>query len=353
MTGFEFRDPWWLALAVLLVWLGLRAARRPPRAGVLYSETSLLRLLPKTPAQGWKRLLPWMRVAGMALLVVALARPRCGEEEFRVRAEGIAIMMCVDRSGSMETPLAGSAGRQSRLEAVRQAFRDFVAGTGRLPGRPNDLIGLIAFTGYVENKCPLTLDHEALLQILDTVHVTAAPWAPSPAHTTDAQPAEGDPGEPGGTGAMGSTDDPRWAEERLTALGDAVAAAIDRLNDVRAKSKVIVVLSDGEQTAGAVGPAEAAEAAKALGIKIHAIGLSRQQTTLRLLAETTGGRCFEATDAAALGDVYAEIDRLERSVTEGRLYTQYRELYLYGMLPGLGLVLLEIVLASTRLRTLP
>jgi phenylacetate-CoA ligase len=95
------------------------------------------------------------------------------------------------------------------------------------------------------------------------------------------------------------------------------------------------------------------DSVKALGIKIHAIGLARQQTTLRLLAETTGGRCFEATDAAALGDVYAEIDRLERSVTEGRLYTQYRELYLYAMLPGLGLVLLEIVLASTRFRTLP
>jgi len=323
MIDFRLQDPWWLLLLIPLGWLGLRASRRRDGAAILYSEVSLLSLLSETRAQQWKWLVPWVRTGGIALLVAAMARPQCGQEEFRVRAEGIAILICIDRSGSMQEPFDVGSGRLSRLEAARRVFRDFVA------GRQEDRIGLLAFTGFVENKCPLTLDHNALLQILDTVQVTAPPADPSQA------------------------EDPRWAEERLTAIGDAVATAIVRLKDARVKSRVIILLSDGMQTAGVVGPSEAAETAEALGIKIYTISLRENPGTLKDLAEKTGGRCFCATDGQALDHVRAEIGQLEKSMTEGRLYTQYRELYPFLMFPGLGLILLEIVLVSTRLRPLP
>ncbi len=356
MTGFRFQNPLWLLLVVPLVLLAVWAIRRQRRAAVLYSDVSLLRLLPATLALRCKRLLPWMRLVGLALVVAALARPQHGREEFRVRTEGIAIQMCIDRSGSMQAMDFQADGEPvDRLDAVKRVFRDFVAGRGKLPGRPDDLIGLIAFGGYADSKCPLTLDHGALLQVLESVEIPK-PIYDSRRRVINARLLE---------------------EEMKTAIGDAVALAVDRLKDVRAQSKVIILLSDGEQTAGAVDPPEAAQTAKAFGIKTYTIGIGstgwapfpdedpfgrpvfrRQpvrldEATLKMLAETTGGRYFNARDTSALENVYAEIDKLEKTLSEGRLYTEYRELYQYAMFPGLGLILLEILLACTRFRSLP
>ncbi|OHB72999.1 MAG: hypothetical protein A2V70_03385 [Planctomycetes bacterium RBG_13_63_9] len=165
--------------------------------------------------------------------------------------------------------------------------------------------------------------------------------------------------------------------ELATAIGDAVTSAVDRLKDAKAKSKVIILLSDGENTAGVIDPLEAAEAAKAFGIKIYTIGVGTtgrapfpaidpagnlvlvpqlvrlDEQTLTAMAETTGGRYFNAKNTQALTEVYAEIDQLEKSLTEGRLYTQYNELYRWPVFSGLGLILLATVLASTRFRSLP
>jgi Ca-activated chloride channel family protein len=242
-----------------------------------------------------------------------------------------------------------------RLDAVKQVFRDFVAGRGKLPGRPDDLIGLIAFGGYADSKCPLTLDHGALLEVLKSVEI------PKPVYDSRNRVIN--------AGLL--------EEEIKTAIGDAVALAVDRLKDVPAKSKVIILLSDGEQTAGAIDPPEAAQTAKAFGIKVYSIGIGStgwapfaeedrfghtvfrrepvrlDEATLKMLAETTGGRYFNAQDTDALENVYAEIDKLEKTLSEGRLYTEYRELYQYAMFPGLGLILLEVLLASTRFRSLP
>ncbi len=298
----------------------------------------------------------WRDSAGLVLVVVALARPQQGREEFRVRAEGIAIQMCIDRSGSMQAMDFQLDGEPvDRLQAVKQVFRDFVTGRGELPGRPDDLIGLVAFGGFADGKCPLTLDHGALLEVLESVEI------PKPVYDSHDRVVNA-----------------RLLEEEMkTAIGDAVALAVDRLKDAKAKSKVIILLSDGEQTAGVVDPPEAAETAKAFGIKIYTIGIGstgwapfpdqdafgrtvfrRQpvrldEETLTMLAETTGGRYFNARNTDALKNVYAEIDELEKTLSEGRLYTEYRELYQYAMFPGLGLILLEILLASTRFRSLP
>ena len=366
MSGFRFQDPLWLLLVIGLVALGLLAIRRQRRVAVLYSDVSLLVSLPKTFALRIKRLLPWTRLAGMALVIAALARPQQGLQEFRIRTEGVAIQMCLDRSGSMQAMDFQFDGKQvDRLEAVKRVFHDFVAGRGNLPGRPDDLVGLIDFCGYADAKCPLTLDHGALLQVVDSIEISQL------AHSLTQRDIDRLPPE------LQQKLREQRREEQATAIGDAVALAVDRLKDVEAKSKVIILLSDGENTAGVVDPADAAEAAKAFGVKIYSVGigstgwapfpatdrfgrivLQRQpvrldEQTLTMLAETTGGVYFNAQDTLALENVYAEIDRLEKTLSEGRLYTEYRELYQYAMFPGLGLILLEILLAATRFRSLP
>jgi Ca-activated chloride channel family protein len=346
----------WLLLLVPLVVLALLAIRRQRSVAILFSDVSLLRSLPKTIALRTKRLMPWLRVLGLVLVIAALARPQQGKEEFRVRTEGIAIQMCIDRSGSMQAMdfrLDGE--RVNRLTAVKDVFRDFVAGEDDLPGRPDDLIGIIEFGGYADAKCPLTLDHGALLQVLDQVEI------PKPVRDRQGR-------------IINRT---LLDEEMNTAIGDAVVLAVDRLKESKAKSKVLILLSDGKNTAGVTEPAEAAETAKTFGIKIYSIGVGStglapfpdtdafgreflrpvpvelDEKTLNMLAKTTGGRYFHAENTEALTNVYAEIDQLEKTMSEGRLYTEYRELYQYAMFPGLGLILLEIVLVCTRFRSLP
>ncbi len=356
MSAFRFQDPIWLWLLIPVVGLGWYALRRERRMAVLYSNVELLRGLPVTLAQRTKRFLPWLRIGGMALIVFALARPQSGREEFRVRTEGIAIEMCIDRSGSMQAldfPIEGE--RVNRLAAVKHVFRRFVAGEGEFDGRPDDLVGLVVFGGFADAKCPPTLDHGALLEVLDTVKI--------------AEPV---------TDKRGRVINERlWQEEQATAIGDAIAVAVDRLKDVSSKSRVIVLLSDGENTAGVVEPEEAAEAAAAFGIRIYAIGVGSTGTapfpmvdpfgrkvlqsqsvrldedTLKMLSEKTDGRYFNAQDVESLTNVYAEIDRLEKTETEGRLYTEYREVFQNLMLPGIACVLLQVVFSTTRFRGLP
>ena len=172
MNVLRFQDPLWLMLLVVVGLIGMLAIRRQRRVAVLFSDVSILRTLPVTLALRVKRALPWIRLAGLSLVIVALARPQRGIEEFRFRTEGIAIQMCIDRSGSMAALDFNLDGEQvDRLAVVKRTFHDFVMGKGKLPGRPDDLIGLITFGGFVEPKCPLTLDHGALVQVLDAVEI--------------------------------------------------------------------------------------------------------------------------------------------------------------------------------------
>lgn len=375
MYGFRFHDPIWLLLLIPLALSAFAMVRRRGRAAVLYSDVASLKTLPRTLALRIKRLLPWLWFAGMGLLIIALARPQHGQEEFRIRTEGIAVEMCIDRSGSMQAMDFQIDGRRvDRLTAVKDVFHEFVSGRkmplksddgsdelkerpgdGNLPGRPDDQIGLVAFGGYCDAACPLTLDHDALLAVLDTVKIP--------------QPLYNKKGE--------IINERLLQEEMSTAIGDALALAIERLKDVQAKSKVIILLSDGESNAGALEPAEAAEIAKTYGIKVYTIGVGStgeapfpahdplgrkvlvnrpvrlDEATLKMIAETTGGKYFNATDTDALQDVYADINKLEKTETKGRLYTQYAELYRTPMMPGLAAILLVVVLGATRFRSLP
>ena len=354
--GFRFQHPWWLLLLIPVIAVGIHSIRKRRRSAVLYSSVDLLRALPPTLALRFKRLLSWLYVLGLLLVVVALARPQRGLEEFRIRTEGIAIQMCLDRSGSMQAMDFQLDGEPvNRLTAVKSVFHDFVVGKGGLPGRPDDHIGLIAFGGFAEGLCPLTLDHGALTQVLETVEVP--------------QPILDSRGR--------VVNERLWQEEQATAIGDSVVAAVARLRDVKAKSKVVILLSDGENTAGVVSPEAAAETAKTYGIKVYSIGVGStgaapfpfvdafgrtvlrpqmvrlDEKTLTMLAETTGGHYFNAKDTETMESVYAEIDRLEKTESEGVLYTDYREHYHGVLLSGLGLVLLVTVLSCTRFRSLP
>ena len=356
--SFRFQAPLWLLLLIALGVIGVLAIRRQRRVAVLFSDVSLLRTLPATLALRIKRGLPWVRLLGLALVIVALARPQRGIEEFRLHTEGVAIQMCIDRSGSMAALDFNLDGQQvNRLAVIKRVFHDFVMGKGKLSGRPDDLIGLITFGGFVEPKCPLTLDHGALIQVLDAVEI------PHPIFDSHGR----------------EINQRLWQEDSATAIGDCLAVAANRLKDMKTKSKVIILLTDGEQTAGVLSPLDGAKIAKTYGVKVYTIGIGTNgmvtipdpypdafgrtvlhqqvfpldERTLQQIAEATGGKYFSAQDVERLEDVYAEIDRLEKSPSEGRLYSEYRELYQWFLLPGLALTLVQVVLAGTRFRSLP
>ena len=352
---FRFHSPIFFLLLIPWTVVVIARLRRRP-ASVLFSDVTPLKRLPRTFAQQVSALLPWVFDTALLLLIVALARPQAGNEEYRIRAEGIALAMCVDRSGSMAATDFKWNGRDiTRLEAVKKTFRNFVTGNETLPGRRDDMIGLLAFGGYVDAFCPLTLDHDTLLEMLDQVHLIPP--------VLDAH------GRP--------IDERLYREENMTAIGDALAHAVDRLKDVKAKSKVIILLSDGDQTFGSLTPQEGAKVAQAFGIKIYCIGIgatgfavtvetdargrkipSRQymvldEETLKEVATMTGGKYFNARNTQALEQVYVEIDKLEKTAYEGRVYTQYSELYRSFLVPALTLLLLHTVLVNTRFRRIP
>jgi Ca-activated chloride channel family protein len=355
VTFLRLASPLWL-LALVAVVGAIWYAKRRGRGTVSYSSLAPLEGAPVTLAQRVARLLPVVRFAALALVVVALARPQRGLEEFRIRTEGIAIVMAIDRSGSMQALDFELDGRRAnRLAVVKRVFRDFVEGSGELGGRPDDLIGLVSFGGFAEDRCPLTLDHGALLQALDAVVI------PQPIVDADGR----------------LVDEKLYQESLATAIGDALGLSVERLKDAKAKSRVVILLSDGDNTAGVLDPLDAARAAKELGVRVHTIGVgsngrvpfpardafgndflvqrevTMDEATLKEIASLTGGRYWNARDTDALAQVYAEIDSLERTEIEGALYTDYQELYRLLVLPALGLLLLEATLAATRLRTLP
>ncbi|MCP4170256.1 MAG: VWA domain-containing protein [Fuerstiella sp.] len=355
MNVFRFGSPWaWLLLIPFAAVVVVQRRREQPAA--LYSSVQLLKSLPVTYAQRVRRILPAVKLAGLILVIGALARPQLGREEFRIRTEGIAVQMCIDRSGSMQALDFPVDGRQvDRLTAVKSVLQKFVAGNDDFSGRPDDLIGLVAFGGFATALCPPTLDHGALLEVLRSVEIP--------------MPIRDDKGR--------VINERLLQEEQATAIGDALALAVDRLKDLDSESKVIVLLSDGENTAGVISPEDAAEAAAQFGIKIYAIGVGTtgmapysgvdifgrsvlqpqrvrlDEATLKMLAERTGGQYFNAQDTETLEYVYAEIDQLEKTEVEGRLYTEYREVFGFPMVSGVLCVLACIILDATWLRSLP
>jgi Ca-activated chloride channel family protein len=330
----RFHDPWALALLVLILLVFVLRRRGVSEAAVRYPSLSLLRGLPVGGRQRWRWVVPVVRGLVLVLLSLALARPQLGKAESRYVGEGIDIVLSVDISGSMRSEDFRLEGRRaSRLDVVKSVVTDFVT------ERPGDRIGLVLFSARPYTQCPLTLDHGWLLHNLERARIGMI--------------------------------------EDGTAIGSALATAVGRLEHSAAKSGVVILLTDGQNNAGKISPLTAAEAARALGVKVYTIGAGTKgmapypardafgnlvyrpiqvdidEQTLGRIADTTGGRYFRATDTTSLKDIYRTIDQLERTAFDVPRYLDYDELYPWLLVPALVLLGLEIGLRHSLLRKLP
>ncbi len=358
-------EPWVLTLLLVLLvplmwFLWLRTSRRPV---IRFSSLAGLRTLGSVWPRRLRLILPILRTVALVCLIVAVARPQRPDESSQVFAEGIAIQMVVDTSSSMlDTDLSPPGERINRLDAVKDVFRRFVEGEGELPGRPNDLIGMIRFARYADSVCPLTLDHEALVEVLDA------------ARTVIWQDRSG-----------------RWygnRDEDGTAIGNALAFAVGRMKDLRRtvgsgerltiSSRVIILLTDGEdnleeiqrrhgldESLVSITPVQAGELAATYGIKVYTILAGTGQRAafghrfpvddrdLRRIAEVTGGKHYTARDGQALERVYAEIDELERTKVEERHYVRWGELSRPWLFAAFVCLCAQTFLDATRFRKIP
>jgi Ca-activated chloride channel homolog len=336
-------DPEALLLLLLVPPLLWWIRRRALPVGMGYPALGDLIALRSSWRARLRAAMPWLRALVLILTIVAIARPQWGVEATKVLREGIAIAMVVDVSSSMGALDLQIGDRQAnRLDVVKATFRDFVSGDGdALPGRDGDVIAMITFARYADVLSPLTLDHQALLHLLERVELVPLP------------------------------------EEDGTAIGDGMVAAIERLRAAEGAGKVMILLTDGSHNAGDAEPIDAAQIASALGIRIYTIGAGTRgialmpsrnrdgsidyvpgqvfidEYTLERVATLTGGRYFRATDAAALRSIYAEIDRLEKARHVAESYQTYVDVFAPVAAAGLGLLLLEVVLVNTRLRAVP
>lgn len=348
----QFESPWLLLLAPVVAALPLlRHWTASRQTGLTFSSAAL----PAAVAPSLRHRMAWLPLAlqtvSLLFLVVAVARPREGQERVVDIRRGVAIELVVDRSSSMRVPMAAGPDSPSRLQAAREVLARFIGGDDAgLDGRPNDLIGLVTFARYAETIVPLTLAHDAADGFLSTIEL-----------------AEG-------------------RAEDGTAIGDAIALAAARLRTAEEelhasgadtpyeiKSKVIVLLTDGINNTGARGPLEAAELARDWGITVHAIGIATEETvrssgstsvlrlgrreideaTLQAVADTTGGLFRIAGDARALHEVYREIDALERSEIQSLRYVSYRERFVPWALAAAAAMVAASLLSATVLRRSP
>lgn len=330
-----FQAPWFLALLLvipLLIMLPRWSKEEQQDAALRYSGIELTDIPVKSWRLTWRSLLPTLRWLVLTLLIIALARPQIVQTQEIISGEGVDIALALDISGSMASL---DFEPQNRLEAAKKVIEDFIA------ERAYDRIGLTVFASEAFSQSPLTIDHAVLSRLLEQVQLATA--------------LQLDDG---------------------TAIGLGLANAANMLKASRAKSKVIILLTDGVNNAGQIDPLTAAEAAKTLGIKVYTIGVGRpglvrvpQQTllgerivmqesqideaTLQQIAENTNGLYFRAEDTAGLQQIYDQINNLEKSTVEVRAFNRYEELATWLLLPALGLLLLELGLRLTVFRKIP
>lgn len=315
-------SPWYLLLLLFVPMVGWRLFASRSRPAVRFSSLNLAKQLTPTLRQRFAWLPKALTIAAIVTLIIGLARPREGREQTVAESEGIAIEMVVDRSGSMQAMDFKIDGENvDRLTAIKNVAGKFITGGDELDGRFSDLVGLITFAGYADGVSPPTLDHAYLVSQLNHSQIVTA------------------------------------RSEDGTAIGDAISLAIEKLNALDARqaekvsSKVIILLTDGENNAGELDPIQAAELAQTMGIKVYTIGVGTKgqapvpvadpftgrqriqmmpvnidEETLEQVAQLTGGAYFRATDTDSLEKIYAEIDQLEKTKVEARHFVDYREL---------------------------
>lgn len=335
--ALELASPWYLLLWFILpflatqtlgIWLGTKAP------AMRYADLRLVRCDLKST--NWRatasRFLPFVRILALALLILGLARPQLVDARQIVKGEGVDIALAVDISGSMASL---DFQPDNRLEAAKQVIADFI------DQRPYDRVGVTVFASEAFTQSPLTIDHQVVGRLLESLDLA-----------------------------------PNLNIEDGTAIGLGLATAANMLKDSDAKSRVVILLTDGVHNAGQIDPLTAAEATKALGIKVYTIGMGKpglvplpnktifgeqvvmaesqlDEETLQQVAEITGGRFFRAYDTQELAQVYDEINQLEKSKIEIQRYDRTQELAHWFLMPALILLLVEMILRKTVLRTIP
>jgi Ca-activated chloride channel homolog len=330
----RFLYPTYLWLLALLPLIAILRGRRGEVAAVKYSSADIARQVAReTRSRTGRWQLP-LTLLALALLIIGLARPQFGRSATTVEASGVDMILAMDCSGSMEALDFKIDGEpMSRLDIVKSVVSKFI------DARPNDRIGLIGFAGAPYLVSPITLDHDWLQQNLERVKI-------------------------------GSVEDG-------TAIGSALASSVNRLRDQPSKSKIVVLLTDGENNAGKIIPETAAQAAKAMGVKVYTIAagvrgeapipvtdafgnkrlamarVDVDEETLKKIAAETGGKFFRATDTESLKNIYAEIDRLEKTTHQLKKFENHTELFAWAVVPALAVLGAGIGLAQTRFRRLP
>ncbi len=329
----RFANPEFLVLLVIIpimVWWYLKKHRKV--GGTLrFSNLGVIKNISKTPSQKYRHLLFLLRLIVIALLIIGFARPQSSSKEEQIITEGIDIILAMDVSSSM---LAEDLARhQNRLDVAKEVAEQFIK------ERTNDRIGMVVFSGKSYTQCPLTLDYGILLSFLKEIRIGMI--------------------------------------EDGTAIGMAIANCVNRLRASKAKSKVVILLTDGRNNRGELDPVTAAQIARALNIRIYTIGAGGKgealypiedpflgkryvpmkvdvdEEVLTKIANLTGGKYFRATDKTSLQNIYREIGEMEKTKIEVKQFTRYQELFINLALLALGILVVEIVLANTRFRKIP
>jgi Ca-activated chloride channel family protein len=330
---FRFAHPLWLIAVPLLPVLLVALRKRRQPAALQYSDVSLVEDLPRPPRLRLRWVPDVLRIAALVLVLVAIARPQSARHLEIIRGRGVDIVIALDISGSMA---ALDFEPTNRLGAAKQVIDGFIS------KRRYDRIGLVVFAREAFSQSPPTFDYAVLRRFL------------------------------------GETDlAPELGLEDGTAIGLGLVQAAAMLEDSDAESRVIILLTDGVNNAGQIDPLTAAQLVEALDIRIYTVGAARpgrvpipvddpffgsttqmidseiDEETLQRIAENTGGQYYRAEDTTGLKRIYDEIDSLEKSEVEVQVFTRYKELSGWLLLPALGLILLERLLRSTLYRTLP
>ena len=334
LFGVSVAHPWVLLLLLLIPVIAFLRGRFGGTAGVTFSSTESLQRLGMRRRSRAGAFLAALSYLALAAFTVALARPQLGSEITRVQASGVDIMLLLDVSRSMlSEDFSIGASLANRIDVLKKVTEQFIR------KRPNDRIGIIAFAGRPYLVSPLTLDHDWLIQNLDRIRIGLV--------------------------------------EDGTAIGSAIASGANRLKDKEAKTKLMILLTDGDNNAGKVMPLTAAEAAKALGIRIYTVGIGTNgeapfpftdpfgrtvyrnvpvefsEKTVQDIANAANGIAYWASDTRSFEKIFGEIDKLEKSKIEVEKIAQYRDLFPWFLMAGLACLGMEILLSQTLWRRLP
>lgn len=327
---FTFHNPNLLFLLLLIPLYLFFYRWNQKGTAIRFSSIRGLKKIGPSPGVIFRHSVAVLRSLAIIFLVLALARPQKGIRDIRITTEGIDIMLTVDVSGSMNIPDFVLDGKKvSRMAAAKDVIAGFIE------ERTSDRIGMVVFGSLAYTQCPLTIDYGVLLQLLEEIHIG-------------------------------------MVDEEMTAIGSGIATSLNRLRESKAKNKIIILLTDGENNAGKIDPQTAARMAESLDIKIYTIGIGPREgyrfrgrfgkivtvypldpTGLKEIAATTGGEYFSAWDTDSLERIFELINKMEKTTGDEVIYTEYNELFPYFITVGLIFLLLGVVLEKTRFRRLP